>query len=60
MAQRLLDGFSLEHDIIMLQYEAYGTKLMDSKELSYSEDHGLTDQIFDYRLALTKRKESKS
>jgi hypothetical protein len=33
---------------------------MDSKGLSYSEDHGLTDQIFDYRLALTKRKESKS
>lgn len=33
---------------------------MDSKGLSYSEDHGLTDRIFDDRLALTKRKESKS
>ncbi|EQM53047.1 hypothetical protein N692_06400 [Lactiplantibacillus plantarum EGD-AQ4] len=50
----------MEHDIIMLKYEAYGTKLMDSKGLSYSDEHGITDQIFDYRLALTKRKESKS
>lgn len=31
-AQRLLDGFSLERDIIMLKYEAYGAKLMDSKD----------------------------